>query len=440
MLAGTASAVGLSNLWNFPIIVGSHGGGAFLLTYLLCLLLLGIPLVMAELVIGRMARQNPICAIRDLAFESGAGRLWRLIGWTAALAALLVLVLYSVIAGWGLAYFVRMSTGVFDGVTVEGAASIFSELAGDAERLLAWHTLFIGATTVVVAHGIRHGLQRAFAVLVPVIFLLLIVLVLYAVEAGDIGAGLGFLFQFNPGFLTQEGVIAAISHAFFSLSLGVAVMIAYGAYLPNTVSITRVSVMVVVMDTLAALLAGLIVLPILFGNGLAISPGPALLFQNLPVAFGRMQTGYFFGTLFFLLVLLLAWSSAISLFEPAVSWLVEARRCSRPRAAVRVGVLVWTVGIVIILSFSEWQFSFIFAGALRHNGLYDLFEIVTAGFMLPIGAVAVALFVGWALSRVSLQDALGLGDTLRFRFWYFLLRYFVPLAVLVIVLKVVGIV
>ncbi|MES9878904.1 MAG: sodium-dependent transporter [Candidatus Sedimenticola sp. PURPLELP] len=439
ILAATGSAVGLGNIWKFPYLAGEYGGGAFVLVYLLSILLIGVPVMMSEILLGRRGRMSPLNSLSALVESEGARREWKWVGAMGIISALVIISFYSVIAGWALAYLVRTSAGVFVGVTHEGVASIFSDLVTDPERLLAWHTIFMVMTTVVVARGVKSGLEQAVKFMMPLLLALLIFLVLYGANTGKLADT--FLFLFTPDFsqLSASGMLEAMGHAFFTLSLGMGAMMIYGSYLPDSVSIGKATLLVVVMDTVIALLAVMAIFPIALANGLAVDSGPGLIFQTLPIAFGKMPGGVLFGAIFFLLLVFAAWTSAISLLEPGVAWLVESRNVNRRRASAVAGLVAWLLGIVTILSFSDWSFEFEFAGETKHNGMFDIFNILTAGILLPLTGLALALFCGWILRRESALDELGGKEGPAFELWYFVTRYITPLAVFVVFLGAIGV-
>ncbi|MCW8906996.1 MAG: sodium-dependent transporter [Sedimenticola sp.] len=440
LLAATGAVVGLGNIWRFPYLVGDNGGGAFILAYLLCLLLVGAPLLMLELALGKRGRQSPPFTLQTLSVEAGGNAAWKAVGWLGILTGLVILSYYSVVAGWTLAYGVRFASGVFFRVTSEGANTLFAQLVGDPERLLAWHTIFMVLTIKVVSRGVVNGLEKANRILVPLLLGLLLVLMVYAVRVGDFGSAYLFLFNSDFSQLSATGWLSALGHAFFTLGLGLGAILIYGAYLPAGISIGRTSMLVVLLDTLVGLVAGIAVFSLLFSADLSPGEGPGLIFQTLPIAFGQMPGGAFFGTLFFLLLLFAAWTSAIAMIEPAVAWLVESHEVKRVHAAIWTGIVAWLLGIISILSFSHWSFSFEFAGELRRHGLFDVLEILTSSIMLPLGGLLLALFAGWVMNRDSAADALGRGDGALFRSWYFLIRYIVPAAIVLIFLQAVGVV
>jgi NSS family neurotransmitter:Na+ symporter len=436
ILAATGSAVGLGNIWKFPYIAGENGGGAFVLVYLLCIAVIGIPIMMAEVMLGRRGRRSPINTMRHLAVEENASPHWQWLGWAGVLAGFLILSYYSVIAGWALAYVFRAGSGLFTGLTADGVQSIFSNLVSEPERLLAWHTLFMVMTMIVVARGVRSGLEKAVRLLMPALFVLLVILVGYAWNSGSFEQGVAFLFKPDFSKITADGVLIAMGHAFFTLSLGMGAIMVYGSYLPDRISIAKTSIAVSLMDTLVALMAGMAIFPIVFANDLEPGAGPGLIFQTLPIAFGHMPYGAFFGMLFFVLLVFAAWSSAISLIEPAVAWLVENRSMTRVNASVLAGIATWSFGLLTVFSFNIWSgFK-----PLADKTLFDLLDYLTANIMLPLGGLLIAVFAAWKMSRESSADELGMGERFWYPLWRILVRYITPVAVTIVFLRAIGII
>ncbi|MDH5786559.1 MAG: sodium-dependent transporter [Chromatiales bacterium] len=438
ILAATGSAVGLGNIWKFPYITGDNGGGAFVIVYLVCIALIGIPVMMAEILLGRRGRRSPINTMTHLAEEEGRSPAWKLLGGGGIVAGFLILSFYSVVAGIVLAFFFRTASGVFEGQTADGVGALFGSLLGDPERLLAWHTIFMVMTTVVVARGVRSGLEQLVRYLMPALFILLIVMVGYAMNA-EYAAGVargvdtpfmsGLSFMFNPDFskLSGDSVLIALGHAFFTLSLGMGAIMVYGSYLPQNTSIARTTITIALMDTVVALLAGLAIFPIVFANGLAPDQSFGLVFKTLPLAFGHMPGGIFFGSLFFLLLAFAAWTSAISLSEPVVAWLVENRSLSRIYAATVVGLITWVLGIASLLSLNVWSGYKIFG-----MPFIDLADYITANILLPLGGLLIAIFVGWKMKKESVADELAIKQTRAFDLWYVVIRYLSPIAIAIV--------
>jgi NSS family neurotransmitter:Na+ symporter len=434
ILAATGSAVGLGNIWKFPYITGENGGGAFVLVYLLCILVIGIPIMMAEVMLGRRGRKSPINTMRDLAKQATASPLWIWLGWLGVIAGFLILSYYSVIAGWAMAYVVRVASGTFEGATADGVSHIFSQFISDPEKLLAWHSLFMIVTMLVVARGVK-GLERTVKFLMPALFVILILLVGYAIDQGSFEEGVYFLFNPNFSKINSDGVLTAMGHAFFTLSLGMGAIMVYGSYLPSKVSIGSTVMLIALADTLVALLAGLVIFPIVFANGLEPGSGPGLIFQTLPIAFGQMAFGSFFGTLFFVLLVFAAWSSAISLIEPAVAWLVENKKMSRMRACIWAGLITWVVGIGSVLSFNIGADIKVF-----DKTFFDLLDYLTANIMLPLGGLLIAIFAGWIMAKEGSAKELNLKFPWMYDIWLFLIRFVSPLAVIIVFLNVIKLI
>ena len=431
VLAATGSAVGLGNIWKFPYITGENGGGAFVLVYLACLVLIGLPVMMAEILVGRRGRQNPVNSLHSLAIEEKTTQDWQYLGWLGLTAGILIMSYYSVFAGQALAYVFRNFSGVFEGVTADGATSIYNALVSDPERLLAWHTIFVIITSIVVARGVQGGLEKAVKFLMPALLAILLLLVGYAANTGIyFQQGIDFLFHADFSKLSGASVLTAMGHAFFTLSLGMGAIMVYGSYLPKSASILKMTFAIAFADTAVALLAGMAIFPLVFANGLDIDAGPGLIFHTLPIAFGHMPGGAFFGGLFFLLLVFAAWSSAISLIEPAVAWLVENKEVSRRRASVITGLVTWSLGLLTVFSFniaSEWT--------VFGNTFFDLLDYLTANIMLPLGGLLIAIFVGRIMSQGSSEEELNIKPQYLYSTWRFLILYIAPAGIIIVFLN-----
>ena len=433
ILAATGSAVGLGNIWKFPYVTGENGGGAFVLVYLLCIAIIGIPIMMAEVMIGRRGGHSPVNSIKAIAQRDGLNPAWKLVGAVGILAGFLILSFYSVIGGWAISYVGTTASGQLSGQTADAVGAIFSGLLSNPGTLLLWHTVFMALVMLVVAKGVRSGLERAVSILMPALFVLLLIVVGYAMTTGHFGQAAAFLFQPDFSKLTTSGVLVALGHAFFTLSLGMAVMMAYGSYLPKKISIAKTSITVSVIDTGVALLAGLAIFPIVFANGLEPGAGPGLIFQTLPLAFGQMPMGSLFGTLFFVLLIFAAWTSGISLLEPIVEWLEEQKGMNRTVSTLAAGVVCWALGIASILSLNLWaDFAPLgFIPMLEGKTIFDLLDFFTANILLPLGGLLVALFAGWVMSRQAMENELSLSAP-AFNLWFITVRFLTPVAVAVV--------
>lgn len=432
ILAATGSAVGLGNLWKFPYITGENGGGAFVLVYLACILLAGIPVMLAEVLLGRKKRMSPINTMKEMTDDTGAPRFFRGIGWLGALSGFFILSFYSVIAGWALLYVGKMASGALAGVTSGGSGAAFNAMLADPIGLSIWHTLFMFLTAAVIARGVNKGLEASLKILMPLLFILMLVLFGYSLTTPGFMQGFHFLFDFDFSKLTTESIVVALGHSFFTLSLGMGAIMAYGAYMPSKQSLGRTILWVGLLDTLVALIAGMIIFAIVFSNGLEPSSGPGLMFVSLPIAFGSMPGGIFFGTVFFVLVSIAALSSAISIAEPAVAWAVE-KGINRIAASAAICSFAWFIGLGSVLSFNEWADYKLF-----DKTFFDTLNFLTSSIMLPLGGLLIAIFVGWFMSSDMIRKEMKMTNDLIFTVWRFILRFISPVAITLIFINGLG--
>ncbi len=425
ILAATGSAVGLGNIWKFPYMAGDNGGGAFVLIYLACIFVIGIPIMLGEIMIGRRGRSSPANTMSFLAKEAETSQAWTLLGATGALAGLLILSFYSVAAGWAMAYVF----GGFQETSAQAVSSEFDKFLADPAALLFWHTLFIIITVTIVARGILKGLEAWINTLMPMLFIIIILLCIYAMQTGAFIEGLTYLFKPDFAKINSDVLLAALGQAFFTLSLGMGAIMAYGAYMPADQNIGRTAITVAALDTGIALLAGIAIFPIVFANGLAPTEGPGLVFVTLPIAFANMPLGVLFGTLFFILLSIAALSSSISLIEPGVAWLVESLKTKRAYAAIGLGIFSWTLGVFSALSFnlmSEFK--------LFGMNFFDFTDFLTNQIMLPLGGIFIAVFVGWVMKKKDVLDELQIEDGIIFKSWFFVIRFVAPVMVAMVLL------
>ncbi|MEX2494563.1 MAG: sodium-dependent transporter, partial [Woeseia sp.] len=436
LLAAIGAAVGLGNIWRFPYLAGENGGSAFVLVYIACVVVVGVPVLIAELLMGRRGGMSPVGTMTVLADEAGASRHWRKAGWLAVATIFLAGTFYYVVASWVLAYVVLAAQGAFSGIDAEGTSDTFAQLLDDPFRLSLWFGIFMALTIFVVASGIRSGLERAVKLLMPALFALLVVMVLYAAVAGDFTRGLQFLFRFDLSRITPAVVLAAVGQAFFTLGVAQAVMITYAAYMPKHVNIPGSALVIAAADLLVALLAALMIFPIVFASGLPPDSGPGLIFETLPVAFGQMPGGRFFGTLFFLLLAIAALTSTISGVEPIVSWAEEHRGWKRKPVSIVVGLAIWLAGLASVFSFNIWK-GFTPLEMLRPfqgKTMFDIFEYMAVNVMMPLNGLIIAVFAGWLMSKRSIVDELGMANDRLLSVFRFLLRVVAPIAIVAIFL------
>lgn len=434
ILAATGSAVGLGNIWKFPYITGENGGGAFVFVYLLCVLLIGIPIMIAEVMLGRRGHRNPIETMELLTEEAGADKNWHYLGWMGVIAGLLILSYYSVIAGWASAYVVKAFTGSFIDANAVAIKTVFDDFVARPVRLIFWHSIFMLATMMIVVRGVNNGLEKAVQYLMPSLFVLMFLLVAYAMKMDSYYQGLHFLLFPDFSKLTGSSILTAMGHAFFTLSLGMGAIMVYGSYLPKNISIAKTALLIAGADTLVALMAGIVIFPIVFSNNLHPDSGPGLIFQTLPIAFGSMTGGWLMGILFFVMLVIAALTSSISLIEPAVAWLVENRGFSRVKACVWSGSLTWLLGLGTVFSFNVWSNVKLF-----DRTIFQLLDYLTANLMLPVGGFCIAVFAGWIMKRQHSEQELNMATELDYIRWKVLISYVAPCAVFFVFLHVIGI-
>ena len=428
MLAAAGSAVGLGNIWKFPYMAGEMGGSAFVLTYLIFMFVIGLPILVMEWLIGRRGQKNPIHTMEDVAASEGRSRSWRWVGIIGVLGSFLILSFYSVIGGWATDYIFLAGKGVFLNANGEITGQIFTDFLGNVNHLLTWHTVFMAATAFIVAMGVGAGLERACKVMMPGLGILLLILVAYAAYVSGPAFGESFKFLFTPNWSAINGtaVLAALGHAFFSLSLGMGIMMAYGSYLGKDVNLLSTARTVVILDVLVAMLSGLAIFPLVFANGLQPGSGPGLIFVTLPIAFGNMAGGTILGVLFFIFLTFAALTSSISLLEPTVELLEEKTPLGRKAATIVSSVIIWALGIACLLAFNEWADVKLF-----NKNIFDLLDYLTSKIMLPVTGLGTILFGGWMMKQTLIKQELNLSPT-WFTVWTFLTRFIIPIAVILI--------
>lgn len=419
----TAAAVGLANLWRFAYLLGEHGGAFFLLAYLLALFTVAVPVLIAEVVLGSQARTAPTRAWRLAAQRSLLGRGWGAWAVLACVAGMLLLAYGTVVAGWSLAYAWDLGTGTFASVSAREAAAFLDTLLASTGRMLFWQTLFLGAVVAISAAGVRWGIGACAWLLIPLLATLFWLLIDFSLRHGDVAAAQAFLFSAQRLDFDAEALFLALSQALFTLGIGLAIGTTYGSYAPDRLPLGRSVLAVAILDSAMALAAGVVIFPLILGSNLAPDLGPGLLFVGVPYAFGNLPQGELYGCLFFLLVALASLGTAVALLEPSVSALLLASRRPRWQVASALGLLAWVLALAVALSL---------APASPLAGLLPWLDRLVARWLLPAGALAVAVFVGWLVDPALLRRELYRESSGFFNSWLHLLRFVAPVSLVVV--------
>lgn len=423
-------AIGLGNLWRFPFLAGQYGGGAFILVYVAAVAMFGLPIIIAELIIGRRGGGTPGQAIRNLGSKAPLYPLWSIIGWLSLFIPFIGIAYYSVIAGWVVDYtFNFIASGGFPAGDAASHQARFDSMLASPTRVVAGHLIFMTLVAIVVARGVNEGLEKISKILMPVLFILMISLAIYASATGAFHEAAAFLFKPDFSKLTGEGVAAAAGQAFFSLGIGLGALMTFGAYLPGNVSIVRVAAAVAIADTSISLIAGLAIFPITFALGIDPASGPGLVFVSMPAAFAGMPGGYFIGSAFFVLLFIAAYTTGIATIEPVVAWLVR-KGMNRIAATMAAAAAAWVVGLGAAFSFNIWSDVRLLNWLPPFVGksIFDILDYSISTIFLPLNGLLIALFVGWVLSSSVTRDELRVSEAVH-RAWRFAIRFIAPLCV-----------
>ena len=434
LLAAIGAAVGLGNIWKFPYITGQSGGGAFVLIYLLAVLFVATPILIAEIAIGRWGRQSPPNAMANVAASQERSRKWSVVGWFGMLAAYLIATYYSVIAGWSIVYIFKNAGGDFSGQEAASVSAQFNALLASPGQMALWHGIFMALSTFILVRGLQKGIEATVKVLMPALFALLLAMVIYGIFEGNMGRALHFMFDFDLSAITGRVVLVAVGQAFFSIGVAMGLMMGFGAYLPKDISIARSAIIIAGSDTLVAIIAGLAIFPIVFANGLDPAEGPGLVFVSLPIAFGSVTGGLVFGTLFFVLLFFAAITSVIGIVEPMIAWSEEQFSLPRRRAAFFVCLSIFVLGMGTVFSFNLWSEWRPLAGFERFAdfGYFEILEYVTSNIMMPVSGLLLAVFVGWLIKPEMIAAELQMKNPALFRTWFWLLRWVAPVSIALI--------
>lgn len=431
--AAVGSAVGLGNIWRFPYEAGQSGGGAFLLIYLICVAVLGIPLIVSEFLVGRTSQSNVGGTFKKLAPNSH----WGVIGYLSVLACFLILSFYTVIAGWTLEYIYQAVGNGFAGKSTAQLTEAFTSFSTDTYSPLIWLALFLLANYVIIVGGVKNGIEKASNIMMPFLFVILVVFCIRSLMLPGAADGLSFLFKPDFSKINSSVVLSAVGQAFFSLSLGMGCLITYGSYFTKETKLGKTAVTVAILDTLVAVLAGIMIFPAVFTFGIEPSQGPSLVFITLPNVFQQMPGAYIWSILFFILLATAALTSTVSMFEVVTAFLHEEYNMSRKKATGLAVAVAFVFGVICSLSIGPWKDMTILGMTV-----FDLFDYVSANILLPIGGLLVSLFVGYRLNQKVIYMQLTNDQTLKV--WYFkpllfVVRYFAPVAIVLIFLSGIGI-
>ncbi len=439
ILAAAGSAIGLGNIWKFPYIAGQNGGAAFVFIYLICIAVIGLPVLMAEILMGRATHRNPVGAFKALNNSS----FWIGVGGLGVVAGFLILSYYSVVAGWAVGYVVEAIKGSFHQYTTpQMAGEHFNQLVGTPSWILGYHLLFSVITMGVVYAGVKQGIELGSKIMMPLLFGILIILVIRGVTLPDSGKGLAFLWVADWSKIDGNSILVALGHAFFTLSLGMGAMMTYGSYMTSKDDIPTASIQIVGLDTLIALLAGIAIFTAVFSAGLDPAVGPGLIFQTLPVVFAKMPGGYLFAILFFVLLVLAALSSAISLLEVIVAYFVDERNWVRHKAVLVMGSVAFLIGVPSALSYNLMKDVKIFG-----LNYFDTVDYLAANILLPLGGLLISIFVAWIWGSDRAIRALKTGAPRWFKDrhwvpdgWLKILQYLAPVMIFIVFLYSIGVI
>ncbi|MFI3267155.1 MAG: sodium-dependent transporter [Rikenellaceae bacterium] len=430
--AAAGSAIGLGNIWRFPYVVGENGGAAFIFMYLLIIFVIGMPVLMSEFALGRRTNKNVFGAFRTLAPKTQ----WPLVGILGILTSFVILSFYNVVAGWTMSFLVDSVANKFSSQSPAEISDTFDSFVTSGWKPILWLVFFIIVCVKIVVSGVEKGIEKYNKVLMPMLFVILVVLCINSVTLP--GFSEGFKFLFTPDFskINIDVVLNALGQAFFSLSLGMGTMMTYGSYMRKKDNILKTTTSVIIADIFIAILAGLAIFPAVFSFGIEPTSGADLVFKTLPNIFSQMTGGYILSILFFLLLVVAAVTSAISIFEVLVSYCVEELKFSRKKAVLIVAMSVFVTSSLCAISMMP-DSALVIAG----NNIFDAFDKVSAMIMLPIGGLLIALYTGWFFKKESLHDELSSGNKFKIRYFpifYFIMKYVAPIMITIVFLSSLG--
>ena len=432
--AAVGSAVGLGNIWRFPYEAGVNGGGAFILVYICCILVMGIPVIVSEFIIGRSTHSNMKAALRRLS----PGKKYYLFTYVCIIGSFVVIGFYSVVCGWIIEYLYQAAMGNLDGHTSQEYCIMFNSLVASPWRCVGWTLLFLVLNFMVMSRGIEKGIERVASIMMPLLFLILIIFCVKSLSLPGAKKALNFLFYPDFSELTMRGVLDALGQAFLSLSIGISCLVTYSSYFKDDASLTKDAATVGLLDTMVAILSGVMIFPAVFTFGVEPTAGPRLIFEVLPGIFQQMTGGYFWALLFFLLVFFASLTSTISLSEIPITFMIEERKMSRPRA------IAWTAFFTVILAvLAALSFNVLDDIKLWGKNIFDMMDYAASNIFMLLGGLFTAVYVGWIMDRKIIHEQLTNNGLLKGRmesYLIFCLRYVAPVSIVFIFLYLTGII
>ncbi len=438
ILAAAGSAVGLGNIWKFPYIAGENGGAAFIFVYLICIAIIGLPVLIAEVLMGRTTQRNPVGAFRKLSNSP----FWSAVGGLGVLAGFVILSFYAVVAGWSFGYIVEAIKGSFSSFTKVGASGdYFSSLTNNIVWIVGYLAVFMGLTMLIVYFGVQKGIERASKIMMPLLIIILLILMIRGLTLPGADKGLEFLLKPDWSHVTPQAILIALGHAFFTLSLGMGAMMTYGSYMSKDDNIPNAAFQIVILDTLIALIAGIAIFTAVFAMSENPAVGPGLIFHTLPVVFSKMAGGYIFAILFFILLTIAALTSAISLLEVVIAYFVDERGWQRHNAVITFGLVAFIVGIPSALSFNVMSDFTIFG-----LNFFDFVDFLASNILLPLGGLLISIFVAWVwgFDKALINLKYGAERLFDNHFWIIatwkvFIKYFAPVLIFLVLLNSIGI-
>lgn len=438
ILAAAGSAIGLGNIWKFPYITGQNGGAAFIFIYIICIALIGLPVLIAEILMGRTTQRNPVGAFKALTNS----KFWPVVGSMGVVAGFVILSFYSVVAGWAVGYIYESAAGNFSSFnTPADAGNHFVLLTSNVYWGVGMLAIFMILSMVFVYAGVQKGIEKGSIILMPLLLVLLIIVMIRGITLDGSSAGLSFLFEPDWSEVTGSTILLALGHAFFTLSLGMGAMMTYGSYMSSKDSIPSAAVQIVFLDTLIAIIAGIAIFTAVFATGQDVAVGPGLIFHTLPIVFTKVPGGYIIAILFFFLLTIAALTSAISLLEVVTAYFIDEKKWKRHNAVLAFGTLAFMFGIPSALSFNVMSDSTLFGLTF-----FDLADYLASNVMLPLGGLLISIFVAyvWGLDKAILDlkngsEKLFEKHVWRMNVWKILLKYFAPILIFLVLLNSLGI-